>query len=825
MNASAEISPVAKDNCYHCGGELPLNTPYSVNLKGQLRQFCCAGCMAIAQTIHGQGLDAFYARRIPLGGKPEGLSGLSDQVPDQLLAYDDPLLLSRFTRPVIHQNQANQYLETTLRLEKIRCAACVWLNEQHLKRVPGVKDVQINYVTQRATVQFDPKVVALSTILHAVEQIGYEAWPFEPSMAADIAKKERHQLLMRLGVAMLGMMQVMMFAWPTYTGAQDLLVEHSVLLGWTSWALTVPVIVYSAGPMFVAAWHSLRSFRRTGMLGMDVPVTLAIALAFLAGTISLVTGISQSYFDSITMFVAFLLGARYLELLARQGAQGGAEALAKQLPAICERLDNYPSDESTSVPVVRCAIGDVLRISPGEVVPVDGELLSGQASLDESLLTGESRPVVKKISDALYAGSHNIVSPILMRVTAIGQATRIAGIAALLDQALQAKPQLVGLAEKWAGYFVVFLMSAAFLTGITWFYLDASRAWEVAVAVLVASCPCALSLATPAAMAAAQGAVTKLGLLVVRGHAMETLAKVSDLVLDKTGTLTTGRPELKDVLHIRDGFNKQQVLGIASAMELGQRHPLAMAILEAAKELDMKPVDLPEVPVSELGKGLKSGEYRLGSYRWAQVEPVAMPKGYEQASLVYLSDAKGLLAIFVLLDQARAGAQEFIQSAKARGIRVHLLSGDEKNTVAWWGNYFGIEDIVGGALPEDKYAFIETLQGQGKTIWAVGDGVNDAPFLAKADVSVAVGSGAPLAQAGADAVLTAESLKTLSQALDISIKAQVIMRQNLIWAFIYNVVAIPVAMMGWVNPWIAGIGMSLSSLAVTLNAWRLRRID
>ena len=229
--------------------------------------------------------------------------------------------------------------------------------------------------------------------------------------------------------------------------------------------------------------------------------------------------------------------------------------------------------------------------------------------------------------------------------------------------------------------------------------------------------------------------------------------------------------------------------------------------------------------MSELGKGLKSGEYRLGSYRWAQVEPRVMPKGYEQASLVYLSDAKGLLAIFVLLDQARAGAKEFIQSAKARGIRVHLLSGDDKSTVAWWGDYFGIEDIVGGALPEDKYAFIESLQGQGKTIWAVGDGVNDAPFLAKADVSVAVGSGAPLAQAGADAVLTAESLKTLSQALAISVKAQVIMRQNLIWAFIYNVVAIPVAMMGWVNPWIAGIGMSLSSLAVTLNAWRLRRID
>ena len=318
-------------------------------------------------------------------------------------------------------------------------------------------------------------------------------------------------------------------------------------LDWTSWALTVPVVFYSAGPMFVAAWHSIKSFPKTGMLGMDVPVTLAIALAFMAGTISLVFGVGESYFDSITMFVAFLLGARYLELLARQDAQGGAEALAKQLPATCERLENYPAEESKTVAVVRCQVGDVLRISPGELVPVDGVLIAGVANLNEALLTGESRSVAKVIGDTLYAGSHNIESPILMKVTAVGQGTRIAGIASLLDKALEAKPQMVGLAEKWAGYFVVFLMLAAGLTAVAWYFLDPIRAWETAVAVLVASCPCALSLATPAAMAAAQGAITKLGLLVVRGHVMETLAKATDLVLDKTGTLTTGHPELKQI--------------------------------------------------------------------------------------------------------------------------------------------------------------------------------------------------------------------------------------------------------------------------------------
>jgi Cu2+-exporting ATPase len=535
-------------------------------------------------------------------------------------------------------------------------------------------------------------------------------------------------------------------------------------------------------------------------------------------------GVGESYFDSITMFIAFLLGARYLELLARQDAQGGAEALAKQLPATCDRFEDYPNtDLIKSVPVVRCVLGDVLRISPGDVIPVDGVLLSGEASLNEAILSGESRPVSKNIGDVLYAGSHNIVSPIVMRITALGQGTRIAGIASLLDKALLAKPQVLGLAEKWAGYFVVFLMVAAGLTAIAWYFLDPLKAWETAVAVLVASCPCALSLATPAAMAAAQGAVTKLGLLIVRGHVMETLAKATDLVIDKTGTLTTGHPELKAILALRPGYTEQEVLAIAAAMESGQKHPLGLAILEAAEKQEIQPIILSEAPVSELGKGLRSGIYQLGARQWLNLQAISIDQENEQASLIYLKDDQGLLAVFALLDTPRPGATEFIKRVQARGIQVHLLSGDDQQTVAWWARYFGIEHHRGGALPEDKFSFSEALQKEGKIVWAVGDGVNDAPFLAKANISVAVGSGAPLAQAGADAVLTTESLKPLSQALDLADKTKIIMRQNLIWAFVYNVLAIPVAMMGLVNPWVAGIGMSLSSLAVTLNAWRLRK--
>ena len=772
--------------------------------------------MAIAQTIHGEGLEVFYARRAQSSDKPAAYLA-SSEIPESLTPYDDPSLLGRYTRPSV--DVAN--LETTLRLEKIRCAACVWLCEQHLRRISGVKDVQINYVSQKVKVEFSPEKTSLARLLFEVERIGYEAWPFEPSLSLEKSKKERRQLLTRLGVALLGMMQVMMYAWPSYVGDSDITVEYDLLLGWTSWALTVPVMIYSAGPIFQAAWRSVVSFRQTRMLGMDVPIALALALAFSAGTVNLVTGSGQGYFDSITMFVAFILAARYVELLARQDAQGGAEALAKQLPATCERVPNYPvSQQVEIVPVINCNPGEVLRVPPGDVIPADGILIECESSLDESLLTGESKPVDKKIGDRVYAGTHNILNPILMRIDAVGQSTRIAGIASLLDQALQAKPLMVSLAEKWAGYFVGFLLVVAFLSSVIWYYVDPSRAWTVLVSVLVASCPCALSLAVPTAMAAAQGAVTKLGLLIVRGHVLEGLVKATDLVLDKTGTLTMGQPELKEIRIARPEFTRADVLSLAAGMESGQKHPLALSLLRAAEAEGLTLAILSTSVTNQLGKGLSSGIYQLGSAAWVGALQIAQEGQYGQ---VHLADDKGLIASFLFLDTPRAGLVKLLTAARSRKITVHLVSGDDPATVAWWAHQVGIDRFKGACSPEDKYHYIESLQNEGRFVWAIGDGINDAPLLARADVSIAVGAGAPLASAGADAILTASSLEPLAKSLLLADKAQRVIKENLIWALAYNLLAIPVAMMGWVNPWVAGIGMSLSSLAVTLNAWRLRK--
>ncbi len=804
-----------KATCYHCSSRILPGDLIETELGGVQRQFCCPGCMAIAQTIHGEGLEVFYARRAQTGEKPAAFLAGKD-IPEKLKPYDDLSLLGRFTRT--HGTEG--YLETTLRLEKIRCAACVWLCEQHLRRQAGVIDVQIHYVTQKVMVRFNPSKTSLARLLFEIERIGYEAWPFEPSLSLDRAKKEKRQLLTRLGVAMLGMMQVMMYAWPTYVGA-DITPEFEVLLGWTSWALTVPVMLYSAGPIFQAAWRSVQSFKQTHMLGMDVPIALALALAFTAGTINLITGSGQSYFDSITMFVAFILAARYVELLARQDAQGGAEALAKQLPATCERILNYPDSQDVQVvPVVNCNPGEVLRVSPGEVVPADGILIENASALDESLLTGESKPVEKKIGDRLYAGTHNILNPLMMRIDAVGQSTRIAGIASLLDQALLAKPVMVSLAEKWAAYFVAFLLLSAFVSSAIWLYFDPSQAWTVLVSVLVASCPCALSLAVPTAMAAAQGAVTKLGLLIVRGHVLEGLSKATDLVLDKTGTLTMGQPELKEIINLRSDFRREDALALALALESGQRHPLALSLLRAAELEKISPATLIDPVVNQQGKGLHSGPYRLGSAVWLGIQQNAQEGQYGQ---VHLADPQGLIASFVFLDTPRPGLQNLLQTAKLRNIAAHLVSGDDPATVSWWAHHVGIESYKGACTPEEKYEYIERLQSEKRFVWAIGDGVNDAPLLARADISIAVGAGAPLATAGADAILTAISLEPLAKTLALADKTQAIIKENLLWALVYNLIAIPAAMMGLVNPWVAGIGMSLSSLAVTLNAWRLRK--
>jgi Cu2+-exporting ATPase len=815
---SHQMAPVADEGCYHCGQPMAAESPWRTTLDETPASFCCAGCQALAETIHAGGFGHLYRSSTRFATPLEGEA--LDRAQRRWEAYDTPELMAQFTRAV-----SEEIVECTLSVEGLRCAACVWLIEQTLEKLPGVQSAQVNFSTGRAMVRWR-HVNGLSYLLRAMAELGYPAWPYEAARSDAEARRARRSLLMRLGVAMLGMMQVMMYAWPAYTHEASIDPSHLTLLRWASLLLTLPVVLYSAQPIFAGAWRDLVRHRR---LGMDVPVALGIGAAFLASLRATILDQGEVWYDSVTMFVAFLLAARYLELRARQAAQSGAEALARQLPATVERLDER--GDSSIVPVARLRLGDRLLIRPGETIPADGTICDGSTDVDESLLSGESVPVSRTVGATVLAGSFNCTSPIEMQITQVGANTRLAGIVQLLDRALSERPPAAQLADRVAALFVVVLLGLAALSGLVWWWIDATRALPIMVTVLVVSCPCALSLATPAALAAAQGTLARAGLLVTRGRTVESLAHVTDVVLDKTGTLTKGRFEVARIQLFAEA-SENECLALIAAMEHASEHPLARALCDEAERRGVARAPGQHAQAVP-GQGMKmltpGGEVRLGTRRF--VMPTASLSADIQSEIgadagqtcVWLADARQVLARVYLQDTLRDDAQELLQQLRSGGYHVHLVSGDAPATVAWWARKLGISDATGGVTPSGKREYVEALQTQGRRVLTVGDGINDAPVLAQADVSIAIGSGAPLAQVGADAVLQGNRLAVIGSALQFARRVRRVIRQNLTWAFAYNVTAIPLAMIGWMPPWLAAIGMSLSSLLVVGNAWLLSR--
>ncbi|WP_116324628.1 heavy metal translocating P-type ATPase [Cupriavidus taiwanensis] len=808
--------------CFHCGLPVTEAEPLAADLDGSRRVFCCGGCQALAQTLHAAGFAHLY------GDEARFARPIDDDARREAepiwAAYDAPELRAQFVRPL-----DGGRAEITLAPENIRCAACAWLIEQHLSRQPGVESAVANVATRRVVVRWRDGAQTVSGLLAALAGIGYMAWPFEVSRTDQQDRRARRGLLMRMAVAMLGMMQVMMYAWPIYTHEASIDPGQLQLMRWASFALTLPVVGYAASPIFAGAWRSLRQRH----MGMDVPVAIGVAAGFAASALATVRGVGEVYFDSVTMFVAFLLLARYLELRMRQASRSGAEMLARQLPATCERLAAAGA-AGERIPVARLRAGDLIRVKAGEIVPADGAVTSGTSDLDESMLTGESRPVRRCAGDTVLAGSFNTASPVELRVTRVGAGTRLAEIVAVLDRALAEKPRLATLADRVAGWFVATLLALAALTGMVWgLWIDPSRALLVTIAVLVVSCPCALSLATPAALAAAGAALSRRGVLLARGHALETLARVTDVVLDKTGTLTEGRFAVAAVEPLGEA-DDARCLALAAAMERGGEHPIARALVAAAPDQAGQPLqvsDMRNVPGRGLEAVVAGRRLRLGraDFVWAlsgdgQPDPASPDKlMHPGATLVWLGAETGPLACFVLADVERQQTPMLLARLRELGVRCHLVSGDNQAAVHWWAAHFGIDRMAGAVTPEGKRDYVARLQQGGAVVLAVGDGINDAPVLAQAQVSIAIGSGAPLAQAGADAVLTHGGVAEIATALAVSRQTRRVVRQNLGWAFFYNVVAIPLAATGLVTAWMAGIGMSLSSLLVVANAWRLLR--
>ncbi|WP_042799148.1 heavy metal translocating P-type ATPase [Thioalkalivibrio sp. AKL19] len=816
-DSQGPASSAAPTRCFHCGLDVPDGACYPVAFEGREEPTCCPGCQAVAGAIIERGLGAYYHHR----DAPPAESG-SPLIPEELRElelFDHPGVQQQF---VASAGDGGNRREAALMLEGITCAACVWLNERHVQALPGVESFRVNYSTHRAQVVWDPERIALSDILKAIRDIGYHAHPYDPGTREQAIARERGLALRRIAVAALGMMQVMMLAVALWLGAED--TEHEDLLQFMRWvaaALTTPVVLYSAIPFYQSAWRDLRHWQ----LGMDVPVSLAIIVTYLASLYAVILGTGEHvYFESVVMFVFFLLTSRYLELIARQRASHAIDRLDRLVPAIANR--EGADGQVEAVPVGELVPGDRVRVRPGETIPMDGVVCTGESTVNRALLTGEPEPHPARPGDAVTGGTVNVDGPLMIEVRRVGAETTLAAIQRLLDRAQTEKPRMARIAEAGTGWFVGTVLVLTALAGLVWYaWIDPARALWVMVAMLVATCPCALALATPVALTATTGALSRLGLLVTRGSALETMPRVDLVCLDKTGTLTIGMPRLVARTDLRAAPAGSDWLHWAAALEAHSEHPVARALVEPAGTPALTASEIRNIP----GQGLQG---RIGTHRVAIGGASMLPSGgapspqppadHPLATPVWLIVDDQPVARFWLADTPRPEARHVIQDLRARGLEVVLLTGDRPEAARAFAAQMDISAAEGGMSPEDKLAYVRARQAEGRVVLMAGEGINDAPVLAGADVSLAMGGGTQLAQTQADLVLLSDRLEHLPQALDQARHTRRVIRQNIAWAIGYNVVALPVAASGLLTPWLAALGMSLSSLLVVGNALRLR---
>ena len=804
--------------CYHCGLPIPEGLDLGVEVDGELRRMCCGGCQAVARAIVENGLSDYYRNRDALPESPR------EAVPVVLAGlglFDHADFQKTFVRDLGESER-----EAALVVDGITCAACIWLIEQHVARQPGVIGVEINFASRRARVRWSEARTKLSAVLAAIAAIGYVAHPYDTARSEELARKERRSALWRLFVAGFGMMQVMMYAVPVYlAGEGDMTADIESLMRWASLALTMPVVFYSAAPFFRGALRDL-GLRR---VGMDVPVALGVGAAFLASVWATFSASGEVYFDSVTMFVFFLLGGRYLEMSARQRAVSVTEALAKLMPSFVGRVSAYPDDRAVEqVMAADLQPGDVVLVRPGETIPADGRVVEGESCTNEALLTGESAPVAKSAGSPVIGGALNVDSPMYVRVEQVGEATRLAAIIGLMERASLEKPHIVQLADRIAGRFIQALLLVAAGVAVVWWFIDPGKALWITVSVLVVTCPCALSLATPVALTIASGALARAGLLVTRSHAIETLARATHFVFDKTGTLTYGRPALLEVL-LLGGLDGAACTTLAAGIEHASEHPLGVALREAAGGAAPPVPGAANTPGCGMQASVDGRMLRIGRPDWAGAlhgqalpeEACALLAGGD--TVVALADEKEWLALFRFGDGIRPEASAMVSALREAGLRLVLLTGDAAPVAERVAQALGIDEVRAGASPQDKHAYVESLQQQGAVVAMVGDGVNDAPVLAQAQVSVAMGGGSQLARTQADLVLLSENLEHLARGHQLARFSLRVIRQNLVWSFAYNFIALPLAMLGFVTPWMAGIGMSGSSLLVVLNSLRLQK--
>ncbi|AXT70883.1 heavy metal translocating P-type ATPase metal-binding domain-containing protein [Vibrio sp. dhg] len=780
-------------SCYHCGEDVPANTDFKVEILGEVRDMCCPGCQTVAQTIIDSGLVSYYQYRTAPAEK-------ADLVPEQLQAlihYDNEDVQSEFVRH--HDNVS----EVTLSLDGVSCAACAWLIEKQVSNTKGLVSIRVNTTTNRALLAWDKTQVRLSELLAAIHKLGYKAAPFE----ADVQEASYHQMmkqyLYRLGIAGLATMQVMMLAVALYLEVfGDLEPEFKNYFRWVSLIFATPVLLYSALPFYLNAWRSIKG--RT--LGMDVPVSIALIFAYVASLVATFTEQGEVFFESISMFTFFLLVGRFLEMRARRKAAAASGNLLKLIPAIATTLDGE------QIPVKTLKIGDRIRVLPGEHIPADGKVISGRIHIDESMLTGESVHVVKKEGDAVFAGTLNGDESFELEVTSSKADSVISNIVRLQDEAQHSKPKIAEIADVVARYFVGAILIISAGTWLYWHQTKPDDAFWIMLSVLVATCPCALSLATPTALTCATSRMGNFGILLRKGHVFETLCKVNHLVVDKTGTLTKGDIEISRT-SVFGEISESESLALAAALEAHANHPIARSFAQYANE---------DVVVSEVKNVIGSGIEGLWNGKDVKIGSAAfvVNEGCDESNAVYLSVNGKHAATFYYRDPIRKESQAFIQRFAEAGIKTTLLTGDSIQNAQPVADEIGIDHVIASAKPEDKLAYLKSLDSDDITMM-VGDGINDAPTLAGAHLSVAMGGGTDVAKASADMTLLGDNLEKLLEARLLALRTRKIIRENLAWSLGYNLLILPLAVAGLVAPYVAVVGMSASSIIVVSNSLRL----
>ena len=796
-----------------------------------MRSFCCNGCKSVCEAIHAAGLEGFYQRT------PEGeVLGPPPEPPKELALYDIDEVQEEFV------DSLGDTREINLLVEGIHCAACVWLIENSLKALPGVGEARVNLTGRRLRLKWDNSRLKLSQALRRLGEIGYAAVPFDPEVAEGSLQRANRRLLYRLAVAAFGMMNLMWISIALYSGADQ--GEFRGLFHWIGFAIATPVLIYSGWPFYRGAWLGVRARSLT----MDLPIAIGVSITYGYSLYVTISGsrIGEVYWDTVVNFLFVILVGRFLESISKRQAVASTQRLLDLQPKVATVLRD---GDEVLLPIRAVRAGETVLVRPGEKVPVDGVILEGESQLDEAMLTGEAAPVAKQGGDRVAAGTLNGAGALRVQVEGLLRDTALGRIIALVEEAQASKAPIQCTADRIVPWFVVVTLTLGLVTFLFWVGTDFEVALMAATAVLIITCPCAFGMATPMAIAVASGLGARHGILVKTGAVLESLSSIDHFVFDKTGTLTEGRPAVTAIAS-GDGIwrsgelldpNSDLAGHLASlaALERFSEHPVALAVLHLCRD---QGVEFRHLAVADTlarpGQGIRGrvgGQSLIaGTAEWliAQgVDPWAGPLAVAEqafqtsgATLIHVALNGRAALVLAVQDRLRFNAAEVVAGLKAQGIHVTLLTGDRLATAERIAAALGGVEVIAEVLPEAKDRVIADLQHHGHRVAMVGDGVNDAPALVRADVGIAMGSGTDVSIASADIVLMQADLARVPQAAALSRRTLNTIRQNIGISIAYNLIMVPLAMAALVTPLVAAVSMPLSSLAVIGNSARIRKL-